>query len=87
MYHFNNCLIHDETTVVSQRDTFRLLRCHLTQKGPAFQHPKEMTIDGSSSVEVTIQYTEDGEEKVAADQLKWAADVSNGMMFTLLKKT
>jgi hypothetical protein len=83
-FHFKDGSIHDETTVFSQRGTFRLLRYHLVQKGPTFPHPKEMTIEGSSA-EVTVHYTEDGKEKVATDRLKWPADVSNGMMFTLLK--
>jgi hypothetical protein len=38
-YHFKDGSLQDETTVFSQRGTFRLITYHLLQKGPAFKQP------------------------------------------------
>ena len=47
VFHFKDGSIHDETVVFSQRRSFRLLSYHLVQKGPAFQHPMDVLIQGS----------------------------------------
>ena len=67
VFHFKDGSIHDETAVFSQRRNFRLLSNHLVQKGPAFQHPIEVLIDGSTG-QVTVHDTNDnGKQKVATD--------------------
>jgi hypothetical protein len=55
-FHFKDGSIHDETAVFSQRGHFRLLSDHLIQKGPSFEHPMEMTINGSTG-RVEVRYT------------------------------
>jgi hypothetical protein len=82
--HFKDGSIHDETAVFSQRGSFRLLSDHLVQKGPAFQHPIEMTVNGSTG-QVTVRYTEGGKDKTDSERLALPPDLSNGMVFTLLK--
>jgi hypothetical protein len=55
------------------------------QKGPAFQHPIEVSIDGSTG-QVTVRSTDDdGKEKVATERLVLPPDVANGLVLTLLK--
>jgi hypothetical protein len=85
VFHFKDGSVHEETTVFSQRGSFRLLSNHLLQKGPAFKRPMEVTTNGSTG-EVTVRYTdEDGREKVVTDRLKLPPDMANGIVSTLLK--
>ncbi len=84
--------VYDETTIFSQRGSFQLLNYHLQQKGPAFQYPMDMSIDGSSG-QVTVHYTDDSKEsekgkekeKVASNRMRVPPDIANGLIFTLLK--
>jgi hypothetical protein len=77
--------LHDETAVYSQLRSFRLLRCHLVQKGPSFSSPKDVSIDVLSG-QVTVRYTgDDGKEQVKTEPMKLSPDLANGMIFTLLK--
>ena len=85
VFHFKDGSVHDETAVFSQRGNFRLLNYHLVQKGRAFQHPIEVSIDGSTG-QVTVRNTdEDGKEKVITEKLDLPQDVANGMVLILLK--
>jgi hypothetical protein len=84
VFRFKDGSIHDDTAVFSQRGYFRLLSDHLIQKGPAFKHPMEMMVNGSTG-EVTVRYTEDGKQKTATEHLQLPADVANGLVLTLLK--
>ncbi len=84
VFRFKDGSIHDETTVYSQHHTFHLLTDHLTQKGPSFPHPIEVSIDASKG-EVLVHSVEDGKEKVATHQLAIPGDSANGMILTLLK--
>lgn len=82
---FKDGSVNEETVVFSQRHTFRLVSDHLVQKGPAFKQPMDVSVDGSTG-QVTVRYTDDGgKEKTVTDRLKLPADVSNGMVLTLLK--
>ncbi len=85
VFHFKDGSLHDETVVFSQRHTFRLISYHLVQKGPAFPHPMDVSVDASTR-QFTVHYTDDdGKEKVLTDQLKLPLDLANGMVPTLLK--
>jgi hypothetical protein len=48
VFHFKDGSIHDDTAVFSQRGSLRLLSDHLTQKGLAFEHLLEVTVNGAS---------------------------------------
>ena len=85
VFHFKDGSVHDETAVFSQRGNFRLLNYHLVQKGRAFQHPIEVSIDGSTG-QVTVRNTDaDGKEKVITEKLDLPQDVANGLVLILLK--
>jgi hypothetical protein len=85
VFHFKDGSLHDETAVFSQRGNFRLVSDRLIQKGPAFQHSMEVSIDGSRG-QVTVRTTgDDGKEKVVTERLELPSDVSNGLVLTLLK--
>jgi len=83
-FRFTDGSIYDETTVFSQRGTFKLLSDHVLQKGPAFRRPLETTIDANSG-QVTVRYTDDAKEKVLTERLELPPDVANGILFALLK--
>jgi hypothetical protein len=85
VFHFKDGSIHDETVEFSQRQRFQLLSDHLIQRGPSFPHPIESSIDAASG-RVRVRYRDkDGEERSREDRLELPPDVSNGLMFTLLK--
>ena|ERR1022692_1337533 len=76
VFRFKDGSVHDETAVFSQRHNFRLLNDHLVQKGPAFQHPMDVSIDGSTS-QVTVRNTDDdGKEKVVTERLDLPPDLA-----------
>jgi hypothetical protein len=81
---FKDGSVNEDTAVFSQRRTFRLISDHLVQKGPAFKQPIDVTVDGSTG-QITVRSTDDGKEKTMTERLKLPADVSNGMVLTLLK--
>jgi hypothetical protein len=82
---FKDGSVNEETVVFSQHHTFRLVSDHLVQKGPAFKQPMDVSVDGSTG-QVTVRYADDGgKEKTVTERLKLPADVSNGMILTLLK--
>jgi hypothetical protein len=85
IFRFKDGSIYEETTLYSQRGTFRLLSDHLVQKGPSFRQPVDTLIDASTG-QVKVRYTENkGKEKVVAQRLELPPDVSNGLLFTLMK--
>ena len=84
-FRFTDGSSHEETTVFSQQGSFRLLQYRLVQKGPAFERPVEMSVDGRSGL-VTVRYMdENGAEKVETEQIEVPPDLANGMISTLLK--
>lgn len=84
VFRFKDGSLHDEVAIFSQRGQFRLLSDHLIQKGPAFPHPIDFTINGTTG-EVTARYQEDGKEKMSTKRLHLPPDVANGVLLTLLK--
>jgi hypothetical protein len=85
VFRFKDKSTHEETSVYSQQGRFRLVSYHLNQKGPSFPRTLDMTIDASGVA--TVRYTDEhGQQKTESERLKLpAADLSNGMMLTLLK--
>jgi hypothetical protein len=84
IFHFKDGSIYDETAVFSQGRYFRLLSDHLIQKGPAFEHPVDVTVNRSTG-EVNVRYTEAGHEKTETEHLQLPPDLANGLVLTLLK--
>jgi len=85
IFRFKDGSHSEETAIFSQRGYFRLISYHLVQKGPAFPHATEVSID-SSKGQVTVNYTDDdGKEKTANERLKLPPDLANGLVLTLLK--
>jgi hypothetical protein len=74
----------EETTVFSQHGAFRLISYHLVQKGPAFKQAIDLSF-ACSTGQVTVRYTDDGQEKLAKDHLSLPPDLANGLVPTLIK--
>jgi hypothetical protein len=80
IFHFRDGSLDDETTVFSQRGTFRLISDHHIQRGPSFPKPMDVLIDA-----VTGQITSCSEDgKSTREHLDLPPDVSNGLPPNLL---
>lgn len=80
VYHFKDGSVSDETVVFSQKGHFRLLSDHLVQKGPAFKHPMDVSVDGATGM-VTVR----AGDKTETTHVDLPPDLSNGMVPVLLK--
>src|SRR5438093_8392668 len=83
-FRFKDGSTYEETTVFSQRATFRLLSDHVIQKGPSFKQPMETFVDASTG-QVKVRYTDKGKEQTIAMRLELPSDIANGLLFTLIK--
>lgn len=82
--HFKDGSLHEETTVYSQRRTFRTISYHLIQKGPSFKHPMDVFIDAAKS-QVTVHSSDDqGKEKVTTEHIDIPPDLANGLVIAYL---
>ena len=84
IFKFKDGSVDDERAVFSQRGNFKLISDHHIQKGPAFPHSMDLTIDAVSG-QVTVKYQEDGKEKTEAQRLDISPDIANGLLLTVLK--
>jgi hypothetical protein len=85
LFRFKDGSVDDETTVFSQRGTFRLLTDRHLQKGPSFPHPMDMSIDVRSG-QVTIRSPgKDGKEEVKSEHLDLPPDLANGLILSIVK--
>jgi hypothetical protein len=80
LFTFKDGSVDDETTVFSQRGSFRLITDHHLQKGPSFPHPMDVLIDARSG-QVTVRSTgKDGREDVKTEHIDLPPDLANGMV-------
>jgi len=85
VFHFKDGSISEETAVFTQHGHFRLLSDHVTQKGPAFRHPMDLSIDVPHG-QVTVRYQDEhGQQKTETEHLELPSDLANGLIITLLK--
>jgi hypothetical protein len=85
VFHFHDGSVQDETAVFSQRGTFRLLRDHVTQKGPSFPTSLDASFDVGAGTVTVRSRKKDEEERVETERMRLPPDLSNGLLFTLLK--
>jgi hypothetical protein len=83
-FKFRDGSVHEETTLFSQREQFRLMSHHTVQKGPTFPRPLEMSVDAGG--DVTVKYANDGGgQKEETEHLNLPPDLANGLIPILLK--
>ena len=75
--------LDDETTVYSQHGAYALISDHHIQRGPFFSDPSDSTISADGAVSIRT-IGRDGKEKIVTSHLDMPADVSNGLVSTLL---
>src|SRR6266516_4407544 len=85
IFRFKDGSIYEDTTIFSQRGTFRLLSDRLILRGPSFKQPMDTSINTSTG-QIKVRYTEaKGKEKVIAQRMELPPDVANGLLLTLMK--
>ena len=83
-FHFRDGSIDDETTVYSQRDTFRLISDRLVQKGKTFPNPCDIRIDVGAQ-QVSIRAFSKGKPVVKTESMELPSGLSNGMLFNMVQ--
>jgi len=85
IFRFNDGSVYEETTIFTERGSFRLLSDHLVERGQSFKQPMETSIDAATG-RVVVHYTEDdGKDKVLTQSVDLPPDIANGLIFTLVK--
>jgi hypothetical protein len=84
VFHFRDGSLDDETTVYSQRQTFRLISDHVVQTGKSFPDPCDMTIDAVGQ-QVSVRAWSKGKQTVTTEHMDLPSDLSNGIIFTLIQ--
>jgi len=83
--HFKDGSLHDESSVFTQKDRFRLVSDHLVQRGPSFPHPADVKIDVPGR-KLTVSYQEaPGEVKRLDETMDFPDDLANGLPLVLVK--
>jgi hypothetical protein len=68
VFHFKDGSLHDETGVFSQRGQLRLVSYRLTQRGPSFPRPLEMSVSGTG--DATVRFTDEhGQSKTEREHI------------------
>jgi hypothetical protein len=84
---FKDGSLQEETTEYSQRGRLILVSDHMIQKGPAFKHAIDMTVERASG-NVTVNYTDDGGKlQKSSQKMQLPLDLANGMVPTLLQES
>ena len=83
-FEFKDGSFYEEITKYTQSGKFRLVSDQVVQKGPSFKQQSESWIDAETG-KVTVRMNEKGKETTATKHLDLPEDVSNGLLFVLLK--
>jgi len=83
-FHYRDGSLYREITKFTQRGAFRLVSDQVVMKGPAFKQDSESSIDVASG-NVTVRVLEKGKQKQTTKRLSLPQDVSNGLLFILVK--
>jgi hypothetical protein len=83
-FKFKDGSSYQETTKFTQHDEFRLVSDHTVQKGAAFKQNSDIMIEAASGT-ITVKTLANGKEHVDSKHLELGPDVSNGLLFTLIK--
>ena len=83
-FQFKDGSLYEEITKFTQHGKFRLVSDQVVQKGPSFKQQSESWIDVETS-KIKVRTNENGKEKTTTNHLDLPDDVSNGLLFVLLK--
>lgn len=86
VFRFVDGSIYDEAVAFSQRDVFTLLTYRIVQRGPSFPETIEASVDRvTGRYHVRHRADDDSAEETFTGVTDLPADVSNGLLGTLLK--
>ena len=85
VFRYKDGSVDDETTVFSERGSFRLIRNRHIQKGPFFPHPIDLSVDARSGQVTTRSTGKDGREEIHTEHLDLPADLANGLVLLIAK--
>jgi hypothetical protein len=86
VFKFKDGSVHDERTAFSQQGVFTLLHYRLTQRGPSFPDPLDISMGRATGKYIVRTRSEkDGSEQILRGHLMLPPDVYNGMLIMLLK--
>jgi hypothetical protein len=86
VFRFRDGSLYDEAVTFSQRDVFTLITYRIVQHGPSFPESLEASVDRlTGRYHVRYRADEDSPEEVLSGKTELPADVSNGLLGTLLK--
>ena len=85
VFHFKDGSLYEESATFSQEGKFRLQSDHVVEKGPAFKHPMETSIDVAAGRIMARYMDDDGKEQTVDEQLSLPEDIANGLLFTLVR--
>lgn len=85
IFHFRDGSLDDETTVFSERGTFRLISYHHIQTGPSFPKPTDLTIDMSQGRVTSRSPGKDGAPVTTSYTMKLPPDLANGLVSIIAK--
>ncbi len=83
-FRFKDGSFYEEITKFTQRGAFHLVSDQVVQKGPSFKQESETWIDVPKG-KITVRTVEKGKEKLTNKHLDLPSDVSNGLIFVLVK--
>jgi hypothetical protein len=83
-FRFKDGSYYQDIAKFTQRGHFRLVSDQVVQKGPSFKQDIESWIDVKTG-KITVRSGEKGKEKLTTKHLDLPSDVSNGLLFTLVK--
>jgi hypothetical protein len=83
-FQFKDGSLYEEITKFTQRGKFRLVSDQVKQKGPSFKQQSESWIDAQTG-KITVRTGENGQERTTTKHLDVPEDVSNGLLFVILK--
>jgi hypothetical protein len=84
VFRFKDGSLYREVTRFTQHHEFHLVSDHVLQKGPSFKQQSETWIDATTG-SVKVDSIENGKRKHSDKHLDLPPDVSNGLLFTLVK--
>ena len=85
VFRFKDGSLDDETTVYSERGSFRLIHDRHIQKGPFFPHPMDLEIDARSGDVTVRSIGKDGKLETANQHLDLPPDLANGLVLSIAK--
>jgi hypothetical protein len=85
IFHFADSSLFDERVSFTQHGVFAMQSYHLVQRGPAFAADLDASLSADGQYVVKSKSHDDGKEQKFEGKLDVPADVSNGLVITLLK--